>query len=324
MTITTQPYQNILSKKKIWLTSHRGMLGSAMFRLLKQENLNLLLTTRQELDLREQDAVFQWVEQNRPDLIFHIGAKVGGIQANRDFKGDFLYSNLMIQTNVIEAARRFGVEKLVFVASNCIYPNNINRPISEHALLTGPLDDNVRSYAIAKIAGVEMCMAYHQQFGCDFISVIPPNLYGPGDNYHPHNCHVIAGILRRAHEAKMTNQPLVIWGDGKARRELLYVDDLAKAMIQVMVSHSNENVYNVGCGHDFSIKEIALKIAEVVGFQGKLLFDETKPNGTMKKLLDNSRILSLGWNPQISEEDGLQRAYQDFLQRLEISDIERT
>lgn len=299
--------------KKIWITGHRGMLGSALVRSLSKEGADLLVASSQELDLRNQSAVLDWVDKNRPELVFHAGAKVGGIHANATLSANFLHDNLMIQTNVIDAAHQFGVRKLLFVASNCTYPAKADQPISEDALLTGPLEENIRSYAIAKIAGIEMCRAYRKQYGCDFISVIPPNLYGPGDNYHPQHGHVVSGILRRAHEAKMAEQhELVVWGDGTARREILYVDDLADAMKSLMASKVTDDLFNVGCGHDLSIAELAALIAEVVGFEGCIVYDKSKPNGTMKKLLDSSRIQAIGWRPKINEKAGLQSAYNDF------------
>lgn len=313
-----------LAGKKIWITGHRGMLGSAMVRLLEGEGANLLLTTRETLDLCNQQSVFQWVDKNRPELIFHIGAKVGGIHANSNFGADFLHTNLMIQTNVIDAAHHFNVHKLLFVASNCTYPENIKQPISENALLSGPLEENIRSYAIAKIAGIEMCRAYRKQYNHNFISIIPPNLYGPGDNYHPQYSHVVAGIIRRAHEAKISEAPnLVIWGDGTARRELLHVDDLAIALRHLMITPVSDDIFNVGCDYDFSIAELAKLITEVVGYRGKIIFDTSKPNGTMKKLLDSSRIKATGWCPRIDENIGLQSAYQDFVARLESKTYER-
>ena len=293
------------------------MLGSALVRSFINEGAHLLLASRQELDLEKQGAVYDWVEKNRPELVFHVGAKVGGIYANSTVPADFLYSNLMIQTNVIDAAHHFGVKKLVFVASNCIYPAAAAQPISEDALLTGPLENNIRSYAIGKIAGIEMCRSYSKQYGCNFISVIPPNLYGPGDNYHPQHGHVVAGILRRAHEAKLAGKrELVVWGDGTPRREILYVDDLAEAMKCLMAAPTTDDLFNVGCGHDLSIAELSNLISEVVGFEGKIVYDKSKPNGTMKKLLNSSRILALGWRPKIDEKAGLQNAYNDFLQLL--------
>ncbi|MFT4059628.1 MAG: GDP-L-fucose synthase [Legionella sp.] len=313
-----------LNGKRIWITGHQGMLGSALVRLLQKDGANLLLTTREELDLQNQQAVFQWVDENRPELIFHIGAKVGGIYANCNFRADFLHSNLMIQSNVINAAHQFEIQKLLFVASNCIYPTNARQPISEDALLLGPLEDNIRSYAVAKIAGIEMCQAYRKQYNRNFISIIPPNLYGPGDNYHPHHSHVVAGILKRAHEAKYSGAPnFVVWGDGSARREILHVDDLAAALKHLMFTEVSDDVFNVGCGHDFLIADLARLIAEVVGYQGAIIFDSSKPNGTMRKLLDSSRIRATGWAPQINEIIGLQSAYQDFIARLESKTHER-
>jgi len=303
--------------KKTWVTGHRGMLGSALIRSLSKEGADLLVVSSQELDLRNQSAVIDWVDKNRPEYVFHAGAKVGGIHANATLSAIFLYDNLMIQTNVIDASHKFGVRKLLFVASNCTYPKEAAQPISEDALLTGPLEENIRSYAIGKIAGIEMCRAYRKQYGCDYFSVIPPNLYGPGDNYHPQHGHVVAGILRRAHEAKMTGQKeLVVWGDGTARREILYIDDLADAMKRLMATQVTDDLFNVGCDHDLSIAELAALIAEVVGFEGRIVYDQSKPNGTMKKLLDSSRIRAIGWRPQIDERTGLQSAYDDLLELL--------
>jgi GDP-L-fucose synthase len=292
------------------------MLGAAMVRSLENEGAELLLATRSELDLMDQSAVLRWMQSNKPELIFHIAAKVGGIFANATLPGDFLRENLLIQTSVIDAAYKTGVQKLVFVASNCTYPTLATNPISEDALLTGMFDLNIRAYAVSKIAGIEMCRAYQRQHGCDFISVIPPNLYGPGDNYHPEHGHVVAGILRRTHEAKLSGKKeVVVWGDGTPKRELLHVDDLASAMKFVMKNASTHDLYNVGCGHDLAISEIASIVAETVGFDGLISFDSSKPNGTMRKLLDSTRIRSLGWMPEITERHGLQTAYEDFLSR---------
>lgn len=303
--------------KRIWITGHRGMLGSALVRSLSNEEAVLLTASSQELDLRNQSEVVAWVDKNRPELVFHAGAKVGGIHANATLSANFLHDNLMIQTNVIDAAHKFGVRKLLFVASNCTYPTKADQPISENALLTGPLEENIRSYAIAKIAGIEMCRAYSKQYGCDFISVIPPNLYGPGDNYHPQHGHVVAGILRRAHEAKISgHHELVVWGDGTARREILYVDDLANAMKCLMAAKVTDDLFNVGCSHDLSIAELASLIAEVVGFEGRIVYDKNKPNGTMKKLLNSSRIQAVGWRPLVDERAGLKNAYADLQAQL--------
>lgn len=306
--------------RKVWITGHRGMLGSAMVRSFANENAELLLTSRQELDLRNQHAVFEWMESNRPELVFHIGAKVGGIHANATLPADFLYDNIMVQTNVINAAHRFGVKKMVFVASNCTYPTKAEQPIKEDALLTGPLDQNIRAYAVSKIAGIEMCRAYRTQYGSNFIAVIPPNLYGPGDNYHPQHSHVVAGILRRTHEAKVAgNTEFVVWGDGTPRRELLHVDDLADAMKCLMAADTQYDLYNVGTGFDHSIADLATMIADVVGFKGTIVYDTSKPNGTMAKLLDSSRILSLGWRAKVDERRGLRSAYDDLLKLLSTS-----
>lgn len=308
--------------KKVWITGHRGMVGSAMVRRFANEGAELLLTSRAELDLTDQAAVLAWMEKNRPELVFHIGAKVGGIHANVTQPADFLHDNLMIQSSVIDGAHRVGVEKLVFVATNCTYPTKAPQPISEDALLTGPLDDSIRAYAVGKIAGIEMCRAYRKQYGCNFISVIPPNLYGPGDNYHPQHSHVVAGILRRTHEAKLAGKSeFVVWGDGTPRRELLYVDDLVDAMKYIMQAPTTHDLYNIGCDHDLAISEIATAIAEVVGFEGKIVYDTTKPNGTMRKLLDSSRIRSLGWKPEVDEKTGLRSAYEDFLHLLNTPEL---
>ena len=307
--------------KKVWITGHLGMLGSALVRSLNKEGAELLVASSKELDLRDQSAVINWVNKNRPELVFHAGAKVGGIHANATFRANFLHDNLMIQTNVINAAHKFGVRKLLFVASNCTYPTKADQPISEDALLTGSLEDNIRSYAIAKIAGIEMCRAYNKQYGCDFISVIPPNLYGPGDNYHPEHGHVVAGILRRAHEAKIAgDNELVVWGDGTARREILYVDDLANAMLTLMSANVTHDLFNIGCDYDLSIAELASVIIDVVGFEGKIVYDISKPNGTMKKLLDSARIKAIGWRPKVDHMSGLKNAYKDFLDRQMVSE----
>ena len=302
------------SGKKIWVTGHRGMLGSAVVRRLQHVGAELLLTSRRDLDLCDQRAVTDWMAQHRPQLVFHVGAKVGGIHANATLPADFLYDNVMIQSNVIQAAHRFGVEKLIFVASNCTYPTKAPQPINESALMTGALDENIRAYAISKIAGIEMCRAFRKQHGANFISVIPPNLYGPGDNYHPQHSHVVAGILRRTHEAKLAGKSeFLVWGDGTPRREILHVDDLADAMASLMRSPVSHDLYNIGYGTDHSITELATLIAATVGFDGAIVYDTAKPNGTMAKLLDSSRIRELGWTPKVDPRQGLRSAYEDFL-----------
>lgn len=294
------------------------MLGSALVRRLENAGAELMLTSRQDLDLCDQRAVFDWVELNRPELVFHVGAKVGGIHANATLPADFLHDNLMIQSNVINAAHHCGVQKLMFVASNCTYPTKAPQPIAESALMTGPLDEHIRAYAISKIAGIEMCRAFRKQHGSNFISIIPPNLYGPGDNYHPEHSHVVAGILRRTHEAKLAGKSeFVVWGDGTPRREILHVDDLADAMVCLMVAPVTHDLYNIGSGTDLSIAELAGLIAEAVGFEGNIVYDTTKPNGTMAKLLDSSRIRDLGWSPKIDARSGMRSAYRDFRCLLE-------
>lgn len=304
---------SLLKSKKIWVTGHRGMVGSALVRTLVCEGAHLLLTTRAELDLLDRKKVQDWMNTFKPDYVFHAAAKVGGINANQTQPGDFIRENLQSQLNVIDGAREVGVRKLIFVATNCTYPSTLQDAIPEEALLSGQPDAAVRAYAIGKIAGIEMCRAYSRQYGCNFISVIPPNLYGPGDNYHPTESHVVAGILRRAHEAKKSGaSELVVWGDGTARRELLWVDDLAEAMKFLMIAETQHDLYNIGAGRDLSIGELAQLIAEVVGFSGKIVFDRSKPNGAMRKLLDNSRISSMGWVTKVNERIGLTKAYEDF------------
>ncbi|MEN3110450.1 GDP-L-fucose synthase [Uliginosibacterium paludis] len=305
-----------VSGRRVWVTGHRGMLGAAMVRRLEGTGAELLLAGRSELDLTRQSDVYKWAKENKPELVFHIGAKVGGIHANATLPGDFLRENLLIQTNVMDAAFQAGVKKLVFVASNCTYPTRAELPIKESSQLTGALDESIRSYAISKIAGIEMCRAYKLQYGADFVAVIPPNLYGPGDNYHPEHSHVVAGILRRVHEAKISGaESFVVWGDGTPRRELLHVDDLADAMLHLM-NRQTDWLYNIGYGTDLAISEIAALVAEVVGYKGAIVYDKSKPNGTMKKLLDSSRINQLGWFAKKDPKLGLKEAYADFLSQL--------
>ena len=308
--------------KKVWITGHKGMLGSAVVRNFADEGANLLLTSRAELDLTDQAAVLAWMERKRPELVFHIGAKVGGIHANATMPADFLLDNLMIQSNVINGAYRFGVQKLVFVATNCTYPTNAPQPISEDALLTGPPYYTIPSTGVSTAATIVMRRAYRQTYGINFISVIPPNLYGPGDNYPPQTTPGVAGILRRPHEAKLAGKSeFVVWGDGTARREILHVDDLADAMKCVMQAPITRDLYNIGCDHDLAISELATIIAEVVGFPGKIVYDTSKPNGTMRKLLNSSRVRSLGWRPKIGEKAGLRSAYADLLNLLRTPEL---
>jgi GDP-L-fucose synthase len=293
------------------------MLGSAVIRSMSNEGANLLTATREQLDLTDRAAVLAWMVENQPELIFHIAAKVGGIQANSLAPADFLRDNLLIQTNVIEGAHKIGVQKLIFVATNCVYPQHAAQPLSENAMLTGPMEPHVRYYAIGKVAGIELCRAYNKQFGCNFISVIPPNLYGPGDNYDSVTSHIVAGIMRRVHQAKTDGRrEFVVWGDGTARRELLHVDDVASAMKCLMTASNDHDLYNIGCGRDLSVIEIARLICEVVGFSSEIVCDATKPNGTIQKLLDPSRMFALGWRPGVAQIAGMKAAYHDFLCRF--------
>jgi len=308
---------NFFNNKRVWITGHKGMVGSSLVRLLKRHNCDLLLATRSELDLLDKEAVRKWALVHKPDLVFHAAAKVGGIYANINYPADFIVENLQSSLNVIQAAKEAGVDKLIFVATNCAYPSNFEDAIPEEAIFTGAPDNAVRPYAVSKIAGIELCRAYAKQYGCNFISVIPPNLYGPGDNYHPDNSHVIAGILQKTHHAKVNNLPqLVIWGDGSPRRELLWVDDLSHAMLKLMSSDTKYDLYNIGSGSDLSIDEIANSIVTTIDFQGQIVYDSTKPNGAKRKLLDNSRISSLGWSPKTTLSDGLKIAYADFLNNI--------
>lgn len=310
--------KSFFQNKRIFVSGHKGMLGSAIVRLLKEFDSEILVEDKKNLDLRNQDKVNLWFERNRPQLVFHVGAKVGGIYANSLIPADFLCDNLLIQTNVISASHRYGIGKLLFVASNCIYPEFAVQPIKEESILCGKLEENIKSYGISKIAGIELCKAYKKQHGSNFFSVIPPNLYGLNDNYHPDNSHIIAGMMRRTHEAKIQGRDLVIWGTGMARRELLNVDDLAKGMILLMASELKHDVYNLGSGKDYSVSEIADYVIKTVGYNGKITFDKSKPNGVMGKLLDSSRARELGWIPSVTLESGLASMYEDFLSRLQL------
>ncbi|WP_353195939.1 GDP-L-fucose synthase [Parapedobacter defluvii] len=299
----------------IYIAGHRGMVGSAIKRHL--ENIgytNLLLRTSTELDLRNQQAVTDFFTSEQPEYVFLAAAKVGGIIANNTYRADFIYDNLIMETHVIHAAHIFGVKKLLFLGSSCIYPKMAPQPLKETYLLTGPLEPTNEPYAIAKIAGIKLCEAYRDQYGKDFISVMPTNLYGIGDNYHPENSHVLPALIRRFHEAKETNQPSVtIWGSGTPKREFLYADDLAAACVYLMNHYSERELINVGTGEDLSIKELAELVKDVVGYNGKLAFDTSKPDGTPRKLMDVSKLHNLGWKHSTSLEEGISKAYQDFL-----------
>ena len=306
-----------LSGKKVWVAGHRGMVGSALLRRLACEDCEVLTVDRGEVDLTRQADVEQWMKGARPEAIFICAAKVGGILANDTNPVPFLYDNLAIATNVIHAAATNGVEKLLFLGSSCIYPKFADQPIQERALLTGPLEPTNEWYAIAKIAGLKLCQAYRRQFGCDFISAMPTNLYGPGDNYDLENSHVIPALIRKAHEAKESgSEEFFVWGSGASRREFLHVDDAADALVRLLTHYAGESQVNVGCGRDISIRELAELVADVVGFSGAIVFDATKPDGTPRKLLDTSKLTSLGWRPRIELREGLTSTYDWFKRTL--------
>lgn len=303
-----------LQGKSVYVAGHRGMVGSALLRRLAREDVRLLTVTRGEVDLRDQAAVNRWFESNRPQVVLHAGAKVGGIAANNALRADFIYENLVIATNVIHAAHVNGAEKLMFLGSSCIYPRMAPQPLREDSLLTGLLEPTNEPYAIAKIAGLKMAEAYRSQYGSDFISVMPTNLYGPGDNYNPDTSHVVAALIRRFHEAKLSGAPkVVVWGTGTPRREFLYVDDMADACIHLLQNYSGADLINIGTGEDITIAQFARVVAQAVGYAGDIAFDPSKPDGTPRKLLDVGRLKGLGWQATTSLEDGIARAYRAFL-----------
>ena len=298
----------------IYVAGHRGLVGSALCRALARAGYNNLLTrTHAELDLCDQAAVSNFFSQHRPHVVVLAAAKVGGIHANATYPAEFIYQNLQIQNNVIDCAWRNGCKKLLFLGSSCIYPKMCPQPIKEEYLLTGPLEPTNDAYALAKIAGIKMCQAYRKQYGFDAISAMPTNLYGPGDNYHPENSHVIPALIRRFHEAKMTGaEKVTIWGTGKALREFLYVDDMAEACLFLMENYSDFEHVNVGCGSDINIIDTARLIARAVGFEGRIDTDPTKPDGTPRKLMDCSKLFNMGWKPRVGLEEGLAASYQWF------------
>ncbi len=303
----------------IYVAGHRGMVGSAIVRALEARgHTNVIARTSSELDLRDQRAVHSFLAETRPTQVYLAAAKVGGIHANNTYKADFLYDNVMMEANVIEGSRRAGVEKLLFLGSSCIYPKHAPQPMSEDVLLTGALEPTNEPYAVAKIAGLKLCDAYRDQHGCNFISAMPTNLYGPGDNYHPENSHVLPALVRRFHEAKVNGaSEVVCWGTGSPRREFLHVDDLAEACLHLMDVHNDAGWVNVGTGEDVTIKELAETVARVVGFEGELVWDTTKPDGTPRKLLDVSKMTSLGWRATTPLERGIEAVYVDFQHALQ-------
>jgi len=310
--------------QKIYVAGHQGMVGSSIVRNLKDKGYtNIVSRTHKELDLTNQANVSQFFEEEKPDQVYLAAAKVGGILANHTYPAEFIYINLMIEANIIHAAYKSGVKKLLFLGSSCIYPKLAQQPMSEEALLSGYLEATNEPYAIAKISGIKLCESYNRQYDVDYRSVMPTNLYGPGDNYHPENSHVIPALIRRFHEAKVNrNSSVMIWGSGKPRREFLYVDDMAEASVFVMEldqkkyqsqTRSMRNHINVGFGSDISIHELAMTIKKVIGFEGEIQFDSKKPDGSPQKLMDITRLNQLGWFAKIDLESGLNKAYQDFL-----------
>lgn len=300
---------------RIYVAGHRGMVGSAIVRRLEEEGYtNLLLLTSQELDLRDQQAAARFFETEKPEYVFLAAAKVGGIMANNTYRAEFLYDNLAMQNHVIHQSYLHGVKKLLFLGSSCIYPKMAPQPLREEYLLTGPLEPTNEFYAVAKIAGIKLCEAYRDQYGCDFISVMPTNLYGPNDHYDLQNAHVLPALIRKFHEAREQRLPSVeIWGTGSPKREFLYADDLADACLFLMEHYSERGFINIGTGKDLSVKELALLIRDVVGYNGELRFDTSKPDGTPRKLMDVSRLHAMGWQHKVGLPEGIRLAYQDFL-----------
>jgi GDP-L-fucose synthase len=304
-----------LKGRTVYVAGHRGMVGSALVRRLAREGVELLTVERREVDLCNQAAVFDWFAKAKPQVVFLAAAKVGGIVANDTLRAEFIYDNIAIAANVIHAAHQNGAGKLMFLGSSCIYPKLAAQPLREDSVLTGPLEPTNEPYAIAKIAGIKMVEAYRSQYGSDFISVMPTNLYGPGDNYHPEYSHVVAALIRRFHEAKEAGAPsVVVWGTGTPRREFLYVDDMADACVHLMKTYSGAELVNIGTGKDITIAEFANVVAGVVGYDGAISFDPSRPDGTPRKLLDVGRLEKLGWRATTSLEDGIRRAYQAYLE----------
>lgn len=302
---------------RVWVAGHTGMVGSAVCRRLAGEACEILTVGRGEIDLRRQTDTEDWISANRPDAIFLAAATVGGIRANDSRPAEFIYDNLAIETNVIHAAATVGVRKLLFLGSSCIYPRLAPQPMAEDALLTGPLEPTNRSYAIAKIAGIEMCRAYRRQHGCDFISAMPTNLYGPEDNFDLESSHVVPALIVKAHNAKRDGAAeMTVWGSGKPQRELMYVDDLADALVHLMKVYSDEPHVNVGTGEDVSIEELARLVCDVVGFEGTLRYDRSMPDGAPRKLLDVVRLSGLGWTARVPLREGLTRTYNAYLKTL--------
>ena len=299
----------------IYIAGHRGLVGSALVRYLESRGQpNIVVRSRHELDLRDTNAVREFLLSARPEAVVMAAAKVGGIQANNNLPVEFLLENLQIQNNIISASFEAGVQKFLFLGSSCIYPKLAPQPIHEESLLSGPLEPTNKPYAIAKIAGIELCQAYCREYGANFISAMPTNLYGPGDNFDLDSSHVLPALIRKAHEAKINNRPAFsVWGSGSPRRKFLYVDDLADALVFLLEKYDSPEVINVGCGEDVTIRELAGIVSDVVGFKGEPIFDPSKPDGTPRKLLDTTRLQKLGWTPRVSLRDGIEQTYQWYL-----------
>lgn len=304
---------------KLYIAGHRGMVGSALERQLGAKGYrNLLVRSREELDLTDQGAVHEFLREEKPDYIFMAAARVGGIYANNTFRADFIYENLIVEANIIHAAWKAGVNRLLFLGSSCIYPRDCPQPIREDYLLSGPLEQTNEPYAISKIAGIKLCESYNRQYGTQYVSVMPTNLYGQNDTYDLLDSHVVPALIQKAHEAKLReDKTLAVWGTGKPRREFLYVDDMAEACILLMEKMVPDGIFNVGSGCDVTIQELAETVMDVVGFQGKVTFDSSKPDGTPRKLLDVSRMKALGWEATIGLHEGIAMAYRDFLENIQ-------
>mgnify|MGYP001429615324 CR=1 FL=1 len=299
--------------KKIWVAGHNGMVGRSVVKQLQNIDAKILSASRSELDLTKQEDVSKWFALNKPDVVIICAAKVGGIAANNDFPAEFIYENLMIQSNIVKSSFENNVEKLVLLGSSCIYPKYATQPISEDFLLTGELESTNEWYAVAKIAGIKLCQAYRNQYGCDYISVMPTNLYGPHDNFDLESSHVVPALIRKTFEAKLKHEETVeVWGSGSPKREFLHVDDCAKGILFLLENYSDSSHINLGTGVDITIRELSKLIAEIIGFKGKLIFDKSKPDGTPRKLLDTEKISKMGWKPQISLKDGLRETIEFY------------
>ncbi len=306
------------SASRVYVSGHSGLVGSAILRRLRAGGYENLITRElSDLDLTRQEPTERFFAEVRPEFVFHVAGRVGGIYANDTFPAEFIRDNLLMEAHTIEAARRYGATKLLFFGSSCIYPKHAPQPINEDALLTGPLEPTNQPYAIAKIAGIELCRSYRRQYGFDAICLMPTNLYGPGDNFHPQNSHVLPALIRKFHDAKVQGAPSVtVWGSGTPRREFLYVDDLADAAVMLMERYDGDSIVNVGCGNDLTIAEVAETIRTVTGYRGGIVFDTSKPDGTPRKLLDVSRLFALGWRPKVSLEQGLASTYRWYVENV--------